>query len=131
MQITMSRYFMAVPHHCLHRVGIALGAPARDEESLSDIVVTVSIQYARHSHIGPIAQHRGRGNHAVRFLRMGQIENALGIHVECEAGGAACPTGPRNGIAYHGRASPDQAASICRVLATLPRIPPSPAMQAS
>src|SRR5882757_9487623 len=92
---------MTVTHHRLHRIWIALSAPTRDKEGLLNAVVPVSIENARHGDVGPITQHRGCRDHAVCFLWMGQIEDALGIHVERETDGAARAVGPRHRVANH------------------------------
>jgi hypothetical protein len=65
-------------------IGIAFRTPRGHKEGLVNAVVAVRIEDTRHCDIGTIAEHRRGGDHAMRPLGMRQMQDAFGVHIECE-----------------------------------------------
>src|SRR5208337_3505124 len=115
---------MPVPYHGLDGIGIAFRTPRGHEEGLVNAEVAVGIEDTRHRDIGTIAEHRRGGDHAMRPLRMRQMQDAFGVHIERKGHRTLRSIGPGNRIGDHRLVFPpstDQAAPVTNFAASLAR----------
>ena len=94
---------------------ILLDAPGRDEEGLADAERRVAVDDARDRDLGPVAQHRDRGDAAVAVGRMRDMDQAVGVHVEGHASRATGAVRPGDGIADHAMTLPPLTPMPCPV----------------
>ena len=92
---------VAALDHPLDGLGVLFRRPAGNEEGERDVVGLEHAANARHRDFGAVAQVRHRHQPGIGILGMGQVQDAVGIHVPGEADRAARPVGPRHRVFDH------------------------------
>src|SRR5438874_7622739 len=101
MDIAMEANFMTVLDHGVDRLRIVFDSPGGDEEGLLEAIAPVTFEDARHADFRAIFQHRHGRDAGDRILRMFDMDEAVGIHVEGDRYGDLGAVGPRNGSSDH------------------------------
>src|SRR5687767_10742529 len=102
MDIAVEAHLMVVLDHGLDRFRIVLDAPGRHEEGLLEAVAAIAFEDARHADLRSVFEHRYGRYAGDRILRMLDMDEAVGIHVEGDGDGDLGAVGPGHGSSDHG-----------------------------
>ena len=92
---------VAALEDCLNGVRVMLKTPAGNEERLLDAETLISLEDARDRYRRPIAAHCDGIKPIVRVIGFGDVDEAVGIHIEGDGAGTFGTVRPGDGILDH------------------------------
>jgi hypothetical protein len=102
VDISMKTHLVPVLEHRFNGFGIFFNAPGRNEERLFQSETAIAVQNAGHAHFRTIFEHRNRRDAGNGILRVVDVDEAVGVHVETYSYSDLGAVRPRNGTGDHG-----------------------------